>query len=1373
MSYDPTLPEDLASHAEWLRRLARSLLRDAEDAEDLAQEAWVVALESRSRPGAPDRPWLAGVLRNLARFRLRSDVRRRAREQQAAQPSGPSNDSDPLERIEQFRLLADSVERLQDPDRSIVILRYFDGMTSDDIGARLGLSPGAVRMRLKRALENLRERLDREQTDWRVAFAPLAWPTGAPQGAGAGAGSTIATTTGLGIAVSVQRIVAIVFVVALGVVAWQWDPFDWSRDSSEGARSGATAQPSSGAAGVESAQTEPNAGLATTATPPEPESYAWTGVVRDRFTGEPIEGAVVGGSNSLFSAPRIVAHTDADGVYRFRSIPPAVDYLSVRHPRFIGDYSAVDSGERDFHLIPGAEVVGRVLDIETEEPVSSGIVQVYLPPVGGRRGLDPMIAATTPIDGEGRFALAVGLPMLVLEANVDGYRPARSRTIRIDPKRSNEIVLRATRAPRWPGRVVDSQGSPVEGARVEYVPAIPGEEYPGVIPHRPRRYTVTDSTGEYVMEADPGLIALLDVEADGFLGFHEQFVDPGQPAEVVLRRGQAIELRLESTHSYPAVGFAKLYLPGGESRGLRRIAERTYRSYWFDDDVARGRLEIPGYAARSVDWKAGPGLHDLGVLEVEPLAPFVLRVVDESRSPIPRARVAIQATGLDCNDEGRLWLPGAESHHVEVSAPGYVTVLQLVRAGNGEEVEIVLSEGAPLTGRVVDSTGSPVLGATIRLPRDVAHEREHSTGARGHFVVDAVRLGAGFTLEIAHPNHEWTTVAVPEIVAGRPVDLGTIVVGAGRLVTGRVVDESGAAIAGATVRVASPPRRQSRDLPRALTDGRGWFEVRGAPEGEHVLVVDKERFAWHEETIVVGVDVSELRVVLRPTTSYRARVVDDRGEPVPYARVRYSHGVDWLMDRSLSTRTDRDGFFRVDGIPPDHPEVSVALSFGSGRNRVAAPTVTELPDTIVLTPEARLALRFPNGEVERFDLLLERLGRGGSGRIAGLKIVAGEATTPLAPGPYRVSVVDRESGRSSSPVEVVAKAGEEVAVDLVFDEPAFEISVVDPRGEPVSGAKLRVLRVLSDEKRARMRGAASGETDESGVLSCASFEAPAMLITVDPPAGLARCGRRFSLSGGKPTDIRIVLDYEMRLELRVATDAGEALVDGFVRLRLDGASPFYPDHDGKTDAGGSVVFGELEPGKYVVTVSRSDRLVLKRFDLEVSADHPEVREITVPMPFEVDGRILLDGEPAEGGRVSIESSSTSAQVTAGGAFRITALSEDDTVLEYRFDDDVSARQAIAPRRDGGEVRFEFRTVAVRGLVVDSDGRPVPNVRVRLAGPTGEATFHSGEDGRFELSRVPPGRYTGGTWIDGKRVDVQPAVEIGSGAELRVTLERTE
>src|SRR5262245_37939691 len=122
-------PEDLLLHAAWLRRLAASLV--GAGADDLVQETWLAALRHpAARPG-PLGPWLAQVLRNLARMRGRAArVRRERRDElvwlESARAVPPSPEA-LLDRLEIERLLGRLVAELDEPYRATVLLRYQEG----------------------------------------------------------------------------------------------------------------------------------------------------------------------------------------------------------------------------------------------------------------------------------------------------------------------------------------------------------------------------------------------------------------------------------------------------------------------------------------------------------------------------------------------------------------------------------------------------------------------------------------------------------------------------------------------------------------------------------------------------------------------------------------------------------------------------------------------------------------------------------------------------------------------------------------------------------------------------------------------------------------------------------------------------------------------------------------------------------------------------------------------------------------------------------------------------------------------------------------------------------------------------------------------
>lgn len=102
---------------------------------------------------------LSGWLYQTARFTavtfIRSEARRVRREQEAhMQNLSSENDSEVWSQI--GPLLDEAMARLSETDRHALVLRYFDGMTMKEVGAVLGGSEDAAKMRVNRAVEKLR-----------------------------------------------------------------------------------------------------------------------------------------------------------------------------------------------------------------------------------------------------------------------------------------------------------------------------------------------------------------------------------------------------------------------------------------------------------------------------------------------------------------------------------------------------------------------------------------------------------------------------------------------------------------------------------------------------------------------------------------------------------------------------------------------------------------------------------------------------------------------------------------------------------------------------------------------------------------------------------------------------------------------------------------------------------------------------------------------------------------------------------------------------------------------------------------------------------------------------------------------------------------
>src|SRR5262245_37481450 len=176
MSHASPSPADLLAHVSWVRSLARELVRDGAEAEDLAQEALVRVLEHPPRSEAALGGFLRRVLFNLRGERHRKDARRVERERLTARAEAAPAADEIAEGLARQRELVEAVERLEPVEREAIVLRFFEQLPPRRIAARLGVPVKTVDARLQRALARLREDFDRRdggRERWARAF--VAW----------------------------------------------------------------------------------------------------------------------------------------------------------------------------------------------------------------------------------------------------------------------------------------------------------------------------------------------------------------------------------------------------------------------------------------------------------------------------------------------------------------------------------------------------------------------------------------------------------------------------------------------------------------------------------------------------------------------------------------------------------------------------------------------------------------------------------------------------------------------------------------------------------------------------------------------------------------------------------------------------------------------------------------------------------------------------------------------------------------------------------------------------------------------------------------------------------------------------------------------
>lgn len=162
-------------HGGRMLAVARRMLRNDEEARDALQEAFLLAFRGLPRFEGQSRlsTWLHRIVVNASLMKLRS---RRAHPEESIEPllptfledghatesygSWPESADRLLERAEVRERVRASIDRLPATYRTVLLLRDIEELDTAEVAEALGISANAVKIRLHRARQALRELLD-------------------------------------------------------------------------------------------------------------------------------------------------------------------------------------------------------------------------------------------------------------------------------------------------------------------------------------------------------------------------------------------------------------------------------------------------------------------------------------------------------------------------------------------------------------------------------------------------------------------------------------------------------------------------------------------------------------------------------------------------------------------------------------------------------------------------------------------------------------------------------------------------------------------------------------------------------------------------------------------------------------------------------------------------------------------------------------------------------------------------------------------------------------------------------------------------------------------------------------------------------------
>lgn len=679
-----------------------------------------------------------------------------------------------------------------------------------------------------------------------------------------------------------------------------------------------------------------------------------------------------------------------------------------------------------------------------------------------------------------------------------------------------------------------------------------------------------------------------------------------------------------------------------ESGGFRfeKIVGRTYQFFAKRDDLV-GQVTVKLTSEpEPVVIRLAQGARVEVTVTDEDGAPLAgASVWSEDLSQASRDDTETHPRDLETAKDGKVTLRGVSPGWTSVSAskPGYAASARTLSVAAGTTLHtttLTLRRGVVVRGEVRDERGVAIANAKIRSTRAGGWGGNNAGGAKAqHATSDAQGkftfpgLPAGKYVLHADDGEHAPASSKQFTITTTPVEGVVIVMSAGAMIAGTVVDGQKAPVGYASVRLASAASGTggaTMQLRSATADAKGAFVIRGLTREKVQLRAESDAASSHPVDVDLETKATarEVTLVLDVTGTISGIVVDQTGKPIAEANVqafvdifkssetrpRWDGGDSnaLAMSAPAGTTSDGAGNFTLRGLPDGDFRVwanrpGAANTDNWGQNGITAKTGAK-DLRVVLSAPGRII-----GKLRREDGAAPRFALAQRGWTPATPVREGEiAIEDVEPGSHDVTFRSIEFAQvTKHDIEVKPGATVDIGTITVPKGRTLSGRVVDGKGQPIANAKVKLGLLLvsaaeedatSVEDPEEAAGARTTSTDSNGGFRLPGVNSKLTRIVATHPE------RGASLAVEVPAGTTDIANLALTLHgygsvAGVVTYKGKPLAQTGITAAIKGGAALMA----QTNDAGEFTFDKVPEGRVQLTVMRMQMMKM----------HSHVSEATV------------------------------------------------------------------------------------------------------------------------------------------------------------------